>query len=357
MVIKHFMKLYNKEHEIIDELYLFSDISYTKTLNGIGKMEFKIPIRYLSEKEIELILGQHIELYMIVKGVEHLLWFGVVNSPAPSSNDINCLCLGYACLLQNRNFTEIELNEDNEWKKTYYSKKYGDLIFSLINYINTINFTGIQTGILKETVLETDRVINWNDDLYDKIQEFIEDSNCYFTIDKDRKFNFYNEIGEDKSEYYEINDYNIIGSWDYSIDQTEIFNVVNARVVYKEGDITTVLMSSKKDDESIKLYGYREKALSVNNVKLQETLDKQVEEELNRYKEPLISCNCEIGINDTFNIFDIDVGDYIKLNSEVNNINVKIRVLEYKVDLKKNTVKISLGNAIFRENKPKIYRY
>ena len=193
--------------------------------------------------------------------------------------------------------------------------------------------------------------------LYDKIQEFIEDSNCYFTIDKDRKFNFYNEIGRDKSEYYEINDYNIIGSWDYSIDQTEIFNVINARVVYKEGDVTTVLMSSKKDDESIKLYGYREKALSVNDIKLQETLDKQVEEELSRYKEPLVSCNCEIAINDTFNIFDIEPGDYIKLNSEVNNINVKIRVLEYTVNLKTNTVKISLGNAIFRENKPKIYRY
>lgn len=357
MDIKYFMKLYNKNHEIIDELYLTSDISYTKTLNGIGKMEFKTPIRYLSEKGIELTLGQHIELYRIIKGVEYLLWFGVINSPAPSSNDINCLCLGYAYLLQNRNFTEIELNPDNEWKKTYFSKKYGDLIFNLINYINTTYETGIQTGELKETALITDRIINWSDDLYDKIQEFIEDSKCYFVIDKDRRFNFYDEIGEDKSEYYEINDYNIIGSWDYSIDQTEIFNVINARVVYKDGDITNILISSKKDYESIKRYGYREKALSVNDIKLQETLDKQVEEELNAYKEPLVSCNCEIGINDTFNIFDIEPGDYIKLNSDVNNIDIKIRVLEYKVDLKKNTVKISLGNAIFRENKPKIYRY
>lgn len=357
MDIKYFMKLYDKEHKIIDEFYLFSDISYTKTLNGIGNMEFKIPIRYLAQKGIELTLGQHIELYIIVKGVEQLLWFGVVNSPIPSFNDINCFCLGYACLLQNRNFTEIELNKDDEWKKTYYSKKYGELIFSLINYINLIYKTGIQTGKLKETSLVTDRVINWDDDLYDKIQEFIEDSKCYFTIDKDRNFNFYNSIGEDKSDYYEINDYNIIGSWDYAIDQTQIANVINARVVYKDDDITTVLMSSKKDDESIKLYGYREKTLSINDIKLQETLDKQVEEELNAYKEPLVSCNCEIGINDTFNIFDIEPGDYIKLNSEVNNINIKIRVLEYTVDLKKNTVKISLGNAIFRGNKPKIYRY
>lgn len=354
MDIKYFFRLYTKEHELIDELYLIDNIKYTKTLNGMGNLEFNAPIGYLSKKGIELTLGQHIELYND-KG--ELLWYGVVNSPCPSGFDINVLCLGYACLLENRNFTNIVLNSDNAWSKTYPNKRYGDLIFSLINEINGIAETGIKIGKLKETSLVTDRIINWNDDLYAKIQEFIEDSNCYFFIDKDRYFNFYNQIGEDKSDYYEINDYNIIGSWDYAIDQTQIANVINARVVWEEEGVTTALVSSAIDENSISMYGRREKALSVNDIRLQETLDKQCLEELNTYKNPLVSCSVEVGISESFNIFDINVGDYILLNSEQYNIKDKIKVLEYTVNLKTNTVTITLGNSIFRENKLNIYRY
>lgn len=355
MDIKYFFRLYTKEHELIDELYLIDNITYTHTLNGMGSLEFNTPIRYLSEKGIELTLGQHIELYTVNE--EKLLWYGVINAPCPSGIELNVLCLGYACLLENRSFTNIVLNTDNTWSKTYNNKKYGDLIFSLINEINGIYETGINLGILNNTDLKTDRIINWDDDLYAKIQEFIEDSNCYFDVDKDRYFNFYNSIGEDKSDYYEINDYNIIGSWDYSIDQTQIANVINSRVVWEEEGVTTALVSSAIDEDSIKMYGRREKVLTVNDIRLQETLDKQCLEELNTYKNPLVSCRVEVGISDTFNIFDIKVGDYILLNSEHYNIKDKIKVLEYTVNLKTNTVTITLGNSIFRENKPNIYRY
>ena len=129
MDIKYYFKLYTRNHEFIDELYIFSNVEYTKTLNGICNMTFNIPIRYLSKKNIELSLGQHIELYRIEDHKESLLWYGVVNSPSPQSGDINCTCLGYASLLQNRNFTYINIDSENEWKKTYYSKHYGDLIF------------------------------------------------------------------------------------------------------------------------------------------------------------------------------------------------------------------------------------
>ena len=198
MDIKYYFKLYNRNHDFIDELYIFSNVEYTKTLNGICSMTFNIPLKYLAEKNIELSLGQHIELYRIEDHKESLLWYGVVNSPSPQSGEINCTCLGYASLLQNRNFTYIDIDNENEWKKTYYSKHYGNLIFELIDEINGIYHTGIYLGVNQDTNLITDRVINWDDDLYDKIQEFIEDSNCYFTIDKDRVFNFYNTYGEDK---------------------------------------------------------------------------------------------------------------------------------------------------------------
>ena len=362
MGIKYYIRLYTRHHILIDELYIFGNVKYTKTLNGIGNMEFTMPIRYLKEKNIELALGQHIELYLIENNEENILWYGVVNSPVPSGPDIQCTCLGYACLLQNRNFTYIDIDSENEWKKTYYNKQYGNLIQELIREINDIYDTGIGIGTIQPTTQRTDRIINWDDDLYDKIQEFIEESNCYFLINKDRFFNFYTKYGKDKSEYYEINDYNIIGQWDYTIDETQIFNSIHARTVYTEsgenGDqVTTILKSDFKDDESIKMYGMREMPLTVNEIKLQETLDEQCKDALAMYKDPLVTCNVEIGICDSFNIFDIEPGDTIKLNTEKYNLNIKIRVLEYTVDLTKNTVNISLGNAIFRDVKPNIYRY
>ena len=363
MDIKYYFKLYTRNHEFIDELYIFSNVEYTKTLNGICNMTFNIPIRYLSKKNIELSLGQHIELYRIEDHKESLLWYGVVNSPSPQSGDINCTCLGYASLLQNRNFTYIEIDNENEWKKTYYSKHYGDLIFELIDEINGIYHTGIYLGVNQDTNLITDRVINWDDDLYDKIQEFIEDSNCYFAIDKNRMFNFYNAIGEDKL-YYEITDYNILGQWDYTMDETQIYNVINARIFFEENvegqeePIKTILISHAEDINSINRYGRREKVSSASNdIKLQETLDAQVKEELETYKNPLVSCNVKVGISDIFNIFDIEPGDYVTLNSEEKRINQKIRVLEYTVNLTENTVSISLGNSIFRDAKPQIYRF
>ena len=363
MDIKYYFKLYTRNHEFIDELYIFSNVEYTKTLNGICNMTFNIPIRYLSKKNIELSLGQHIELYRIEDHKESLLWYGVVNSPSPQSGDINCTCLGYASLLQNRNFTYINIDSENEWKKTYYSKHYGNLIFELIDEINGIYHTGIYLGVNQDTNLITDRVINWDDDLYDKIQEFIEDSNCYFAIDKNRMFNFYNAIGEDKL-YYEITDYNILGQWDYTMDETQIYNVINARIFFEENvegqeePIKTILISHAEDINSINRYGRREKVSSASNdIKLQETLDAQVKEELETYKDPLVSCNVKVGISDIFNIFDIEPGDYVTLNSEEKRINQKIRVLEYTVNLTENTVSISLGNSIFRDAKPQIYRF
>ena len=75
------------------------------------------------------------------------------------------------------------------------------------------------------------------------------------------------------------------------------------------------------------------------------------------YKDPLVSCNVKVAISDVFNIFDIEPGDYITLNSAEKQINQSIKVLEYTVNLTDNTVSISLGNSIFREVMPKIYRF
>ena len=45
MDIKYYFRLYDRHHEFIDELYIFSNIEYTKTLNGIRNMTFNTPIK------------------------------------------------------------------------------------------------------------------------------------------------------------------------------------------------------------------------------------------------------------------------------------------------------------------------
>ena len=113
--------------------------------------------------------------------------------------------------------------------------------------------------------------------------------------------------------------------------KTKIYNVINARIFFEESiegqeePIKTILISHAEDINSINRYGRREKVSSASNdIKLQETLDAQVKEELETYKNPLVSCNVKVGISDIFNIFDIEPGDYVTLNSEEKSIIQKI---------------------------------
>ena len=60
-----------------------------------------------------------------------------------------------------------------------------------------------------------------------------------------------------------------------------------------------------KDLNSIYKYGVFSKELVVNDIRLQSTLDKYVEDELNKCKNPLISISLNVSNCDTFNIFDV----------------------------------------------------
>lgn len=353
-----FFKLYNKDKTVIlAELYEFSGLNYTKTLNGTCSLEVNFPTKYLANNFIEIIPGQCIELYEIINNEEKIIWWGNINNPCPNGVDLQVTCLGYYNLFADRKFTDLPWNEEEEdWKITYYSKKYGQLIVILINRINNISQTGITIGEIKEGSLVTDRIINWDDDLKEKIDEFIEDSSYYFTIDKDKKFNFYSDIGKIK-DYYEINDYNIVDGIDITIDCTQIYNRVIGRVIYKEDDIVQIIKTVVEDKKSIAKYGLKEYCYKNDQLRTLSTLTEQCQDFLDTYKEPLESIQLEVAIKDNFNIYDIDPGDYIYFNSENYNYNSLIRVLEYTVDALKNTAKITLGNAIFREKPISIYRY
>lgn len=350
-----YFKLYDKDKkEIITELYEFSNLTYTKVLNGTWQLNVKIPLKYLEENEVKIIPQQTIELWKDNK----IIWWGVISNPCPSGVDLDVSCLGYYSLLMNRKFTDMDWNDEDEtWKETFYNKRYGQLITYLITRVNNISDTGILIGTINDSDIKTDRTINWEEDLKEKIDQLIEDSNCYFTIDSDRKFNFFNELGEDKTHYI-INDYNIIGEIALTIDSTQIYNRVIGRVVYKDdNDVLQILKTVKEDKHSIELYGLKEYVYSNNELRLLETLEEQCKDYLETYKNPLENIELEVAIKDEFDIFDIEPGDYVTFNSDSYNYNKIIRVLEYTVNLITNTVKISLGNSIFREQEIKIFRF
>ena len=78
--------------------------------------------------------------------------------------------------------------------------------------LNNMYNTGVSQGTAHKNNLQTTRIINWNDNFYDKLDEFTTDANYFWQIDKNRKLNLYTSLGIDKT-YYEINsDINVIES-------------------------------------------------------------------------------------------------------------------------------------------------
>ena len=367
MNIEYYLKLYDNRHNIKNELYLFSNLSYTKTLNGVDSMSFNIPIGYLKDNEITIELCDHIELYRIENNSEDLIWFGVVVNPTNSSiNEMSIVCEGYFCLLFNTIFSTLYndammQNNLSLLEKTYYDKTYSDLILQLVKDYS--DKTKVIAGDNFDNVkLTTTRIIKWDDLLDEKITEFLENSGLYFTIDKDRKFNIYSKIGEDKSEYYIIHDGNLINCSQAVIDYSAIKNRIYVFNQYTEEDsegnsIDKYITYVAEDKDSIASFGVKDCVLSVNDLRNIETAEKYANKELLKLSQPNINITIKVVINDELDIFDIEVGDYIYIESDLLNINQKIRVLEYTANIKENTVDIVLGNTIYRDNTVINYKY
>ena len=194
------------------------------------------------------------------------------------------------------------------------------------------------------------------------VTEFLEDSGLYYTIDKDRKFNIHSEIGEDKSEYYIIHDGNLINCSQAVIDYSAIKNRIYVFNQYTEEDsegnsIDKYITYVAEDKDSIANFGVKDYVLSVNDLRNIETAEKYANKELLKLSQPNINITIKVVINDELDIFDIEVGDYIYIESDLLNINQKIRVLEYTANIKENTVDIVLGNTIYRDNTVINYKY
>ena len=83
----YYIKIFNKEHIILEEVYEISELTYTKTLNGIWKASLTLP-RSIKTTEDILQNNNHIEIYRRINEMnvykqhisakEELLWWGVI---------------------------------------------------------------------------------------------------------------------------------------------------------------------------------------------------------------------------------------------------------------------------------------
>ena len=367
----YYLKLYDRNKVLKDncEIYFFSNLTYTKTLNGTGNLSFNTPIKYIKENEINFMPGDCIELYLSENNSEECIWWGVVVNPSNSGlNQMGVICEGYFSCLKNRmqkHLFDFAISSNNmEYlEETYTNVGHGELILSLIGTQNYYDNTGVTQGVNKDySNIKTTRVIKWDDKLDEKINEFIEDGCLYFNIDQNRKMNIYSEYGEDKSEFYIVHDGNLIDCSQAIIDYSQIINQVYVLNQFTEEleDGTSVDRSVyyiAEDKESIKLFGLRQEVLSVNDIRLVETAKEKAEQELKKVSSPIVNIELEANITDDLDIFHIEPGDYIGIDSELLNLKGKYRVMEYTVDISNNTVKINLGNCIFRKNNIVSYRY
>ena len=371
--MEFFLKLYNRQHELKDEIYLFSNLTYTNTLNSAGSMSFNVSANYLKDNNISINLGDHIELYRLYNNVEEVIWYGVVINPTNTDIDtLSVICAGYFALLENRMFKHlwdyaIRTGNMEYLEETYTNVTVGELCLSLLGTTNYYDQTGVTQGKNADySGVKTTRIIKYDDMLTDKITEFINDGKLYFYINANRELNIYSEYGEDKSNYYVIQDGNILDTSMYVMDYSQIKNQIYGLCQWTEevenedgttDNIERYITYIAEDKESIKNFGLKQYVMSLNELHEQDTLELYCNQELAKLSQPSINITLKVAISDELDIFDIKVGDYIALDSVTLGITQKLRVMEYIVDITTMTVDISLGNTIYRDSEIYQYRY
>lgn len=344
-----YLKVYDKEHNILDNsINNLCSLKYKTVLNGQGSMEFSIPLDEYKCNNKLMFLGNHIEVYNLAN---ELLWYGVIILRRFSGTVLSCSCVGYEWLLSGNIFKE---------NITYYNKKYGQMISSML--INKSFCTNISIGKVVDNELTTTREINIGDDLKEKIDEYIEDSQYYYNVDKDRKLNITYAQGEVKKELRLIYDpegfSNIIELPEVEENLEDIYNYVYASSSFEENEVKTTLISDKEDEESINLYGRREEKLSVNDIRLQETLNYKVNEELEMVKFPNISLTLKCNDSAICPMNKVNKGDYITVSLPTYfGFESLIRVLEKERNCETDEYTLTMGNLIYRPAKPQVKKY
>ena len=345
----YYLKIYDKDHTLLDEIHEFSELKYTKTLNGVGSCTFKVPMASEKCTESNFMWLNHVEVYKN----DVLLWGGViVQRSFGDSLDIGCY--GYSFLLKGRRCRE----------KDYPRRTYGELLRLMLDDANSIYDTGIRIGNIDPNSLKTQRKVDNSDNFLDKMTEYVNDCNYYFEVDNDRDLNFYTQINT--SDYFKLQygykeGDNVVSKPSFSQSAVDMINRV-----YSESDTevegeenSNTITSEFQDDYSIGLFGLFEGTYSANNgISIQNTLDNYVIGELNRRCYPLNSVSLEVINSSLCDMSKLKIGHIVEVELKpFFNFKDNLRVIEITHNTENETYNLTVGETIFRPAKPTVKYY
>lgn len=347
------IRLYDRQHKILDEIYEYSGLTYTKTLNGVGKCAFKVPLHHPKTTQTNYKLTNHIE----VLRNDSIVWGGHIVQLDFSETDLQIGAYGYLDIF---NYQRLRY-------KNYSEMKYSKLISTVVNEINSRSDTGISLGYFDDNCIRTQRLVENENMALEKMLNWVNSANYYIEVDDNRKFNFY--ASKERKTYYELifgteEQDNIIKAPSLSQSIIEMANNVYSETTRQEEDengesIDITMTSTKEDIDSINVYGLFEGTYNANDdIVYQGTLDNYVQDELRKRSYPSNAIDLEIVNSDLCPIYELRVGDilslYLKPYFEFKD---EVKILEITINTANDTANITVGETLFKPNKPVRIRY
>lgn len=338
------LKIFDRLHNILDEIDEYSGLKYGWTLNGLGKAQFSIGLESKKCTSENFEFRNHIEVWE-----DKCIWGGQIVDRQFDDSKLNISLYGYLSLLDKRRLRA----------KVYPNMAYGDLYVSMLDDVNAIEDTGVSVGNMAANSLKTQRTVNNTDFLLKKLQDYCSDSNYDIDVDNDRKLNFYLRKGTIKSSYlleYGGDADNILSA--PSLEQSAM-SMANSIYSEIKNDSST-LTSLAEDGNSKGLYGLQEDVLNANDgIVLQNTLDNNTSSELQRRAYPANSLSLKVKDSSLCPFDDIEVGDSITVHLiPYWNFTDILRIIEMAHNEDDGTRDIVVGQTLYRPQPPvkKLYR-
>ncbi|HSQ87383.1 hypothetical protein, partial [Romboutsia sp.] len=336
-------KVFDNKHNILDEVHEFSGLTYTKTLNGVGKCEFSIPLNSFKCTKENFTETNHVEIYRN----DEKVWGGFIVQTEFNFPNLKIGCYGYLGIFMFRRLRA----------KDYVEQTYTNLFKSLLIDINNISSTGIIEGYFDSNSLRTQRKVENKDFALDKMLEYANSANYYIEVNENREFNFY--TAKERKLQYELiygteESDNIINAPSLSRSILDMANNVYAESEHEEEGVKTILTSLKQDANSINKYGLFEGVYNANNdIVIQNTLDNYVNDELSKRAYPSDTVSLKVANSNICPIHNLKVGDiipiYLKPYFEYKD---EVKILEITIDATKQEADIVVGQKLYKQQKP-----
>ena len=348
-----YIKIFDRSHVQLDELYRFSPPTYGWTLNDIDTLTLDLALADPKCTADNTRLGNHIE-YADDDGTS--IWGGCISGHSFDDAKLTLNCVDYLSLLKYRRLRA----------KTYSEMAYGALNQQLIEDAQTarsdysIGLTGYD---IASGGLTTQREIKATDMLLAKLTDINADANYDYWVSPDRVYHFALRRGADKPELvleYGGDADNIIAAPTLARDILNLANSVYAEsTVTDDDDSSATITSEQQDTDSEQLYGLYEGTFSPSDgVSNQSTLDSQTAASLATSGVPADSFTLTVKDNNLCPFDRLEIGDRVTIHLiPYFDYTASVRILRMVCDDDKQTREFTVGSVVYKPQGPQRRAY